>query len=98
MLADVMRTEVQGYQKRLTQALALSAKRGGAPIDLAPVVAKLVTWQRASGGTFQEWAQLMNEAGGAWEVWYDWYTRVYDKPQDDLGGLTVEQWYERQAS
>lgn len=97
-MVNEMRDIVAGYQKRLTQALALSAKRGGSPSDLSRTVAKLTTWLRSESDDFNAWAELVNEAGYAWEQWYDWYTRVYDKPHDDLGGLTVEQWQERRAS
>lgn len=66
---------VRGYLKMLLEAQALSAKRGGAPIDLSYTVAKLTMWLRAKNNDFRAWDNLIQDASGEHMVWLNWYGR-----------------------
>jgi len=67
---------VKDYQRKFTEALGLSAYRGGYFQDMGGMVARLVMWERSGDIDFQKWFALTQEAGDMWIEWYDWYTRM----------------------
>lgn len=74
--ARAMLVIVQDYQRKFTEALGLSAKRGGFKGDMSAMVGRLAMWQRSDNRDFRTWATLTQEAGEMWIQWYDWYSRM----------------------
>lgn len=67
---------VKDYQRKFTEALGLSAYRGGYYQDMGGMLARLVMWERSQDMDFQKWFMLTEEAAQMWMEWYDWYTRM----------------------
>lgn len=67
---------VKDYQRKFTEALGMSAKRGGYFQDMGGMLARLVMWERANDMDFQAWFKLTEESARLWTDWYDWYTRM----------------------
>lgn len=67
---------VKDYQRKFTEAMGLSAYRGGFKDDMVGMVTRLIMWERAQDADFQTWFALTQEAGAMWMQWYDWYTRM----------------------
>lgn len=70
--------------KRLVKAQALSARRGGCPIDLTQTIARQVAWLRASDATFKQWIDLTEQSGQLFLEWYDWYSGIKTAPEVEL--------------
>jgi hypothetical protein len=84
-----------GYQAMLIDALVISAKRGGFQGDLPGMVGRLSSWIRADfAGTTnaKEWDDLMQEASQLFNDWYDWYSRIYTRPNGLLNGMSIDEW------
>lgn len=102
MVNDTMRQLAYEQIQRLTGALALTARKekgagiGGHVYNLSELVATLNAWIRAydrGEATFNGWSEAMNKTGFIYDEWYDWYNRTYTRQYDELGGLTVQEWY-----
>lgn len=96
-----MAAVIASYQQKFIEALALSAARGGFRGDMPSMVARLAMWIRADFAgttTFQEWDTLTQEASQLWDNWYDWYSRFYTRPNDLLGGLSLDEYVRYKAS
>ena len=96
-----MAAVIASYQQKFIQALKLSAPRGGFKGDMPRMVARLAMWIKADctgTSTFKEWDALTQEASVLWDNWYDWYSRIYSRPNGLLGGLSIDEWMREQAS
>ncbi len=86
---------VTSYQQKFIEALGMSAARGGYKGNMPMMVARLAMWLRADfAGTtdFAAWLRLTNEASTMWDEWYDWYSRIYTRPNALLGGASLNDW------
>lgn len=96
MLAEplpTMHEEIaRSYLKSFQECLALSARRGYSPGDMPGMIARLAMWLRNGDTEFMNWNNLINEAGQLWLDWYDWYSRIYTRPNEVLCGLSIDEW------
>lgn len=85
---------VEHYLCQFMTALKLSARRGGFKADMPDMVARLNTWLHCEDLDYHKWFNLTQEAGQLWMDWYDWYSRIYNRPNAVLGGLSIDEWRE----
>lgn len=67
---------VRDYQRKFTEALGLSARRGGFKHGMTFMLTRLIMWEKEGDTDFQKWFTLTQEAGAMWMNWYDWYSRI----------------------
>ncbi len=73
MNREILEIVVRQDVKLLTEAIALSAKRGLKTYGLSDMLVKLTLWLKSGRDDFKEWAQLCQQTETEWNTWYARY-------------------------
>jgi hypothetical protein len=95
MNRDMLETVTRDEIKNLSFILAKVSRLGRVPMELTELIGDLTVWIKSGHNDFNEWRELMERSNHAWLTWFDMWSQINTRPMDNLGGLSITEWYEQ---